>query len=217
MALNLERVSFAYPGGPPVLEEASLDIDPGSFVLVHGPSGAGKSTLLRLLCRLEEPNSGRILFKGTPIDAMAPPALRRSVAYVQQMPTLLPGTVRESLLLPFGFKANSDLTPPSDQEMTALLDALLLEGITPDTAADKLSVGQSQRICLIRTLLLHPEVVLLDEPTASLDAKSAGVVLDQAAELKNAGVTVVMISHSEAMPRGTTHILEVHDRRLRYA
>ncbi len=217
MTLKLERISFAYPGGPPVLEEASLAIDPGSFALVHGPSGAGKSTLLRLLCRLEEPDSGRILFKGTPTDAMAPPVLRRSVAYVQQMPTLLPGTVRESLLLPFAFKANSDLTPPSDQEMAALLEALLLEGITPDTAADKLSVGQSQRICLIRTLLLHPEVVLLDEPTASLDAKSAGVVLDQAAALKNAGITVIMISHSEAMPHGTTHIIEIHGRKLRYA
>ena len=215
--LALDKVSFAYPGGPAVLEDASLAIEAGAFVVVRGPSGAGKSTLLRLLCRLEEPDLGRILFNGTPADAMPPPVLRRSVAYVQQMPTLLPGTVGDNLRLPFAYRANSDLTPPSDRDIQARLDELLLDGLTPDTAADRLSVGQAQRVCLIRSLLLDPGAVLLDEPTASLDAESARVVLDRTATLSRTGVTVVMISHSETLPEAATRVIEIHDRKLRYA
>lgn len=217
MVLALEKVSFAYPDGPTVLEEASLVVDPGSFAVVRGPSGTGKSTLLRLLCLLEEPDSGRILFKDRPTTDLAPPILRRAVAYVQQMPTLLPGTVRDNLHLPFSFRTNGSLSPPGDEAIRDHLAELLLDGITPDTAAGKLSVGQAQRVCLIRSLLLNPEAVLLDEPTASLDAKSASVVLDRAAALSRSGVTVIMISHSETLPGGATHVIEIRDRKLESA
>lgn len=217
MLLSLDRVSFAYGGGPAILQDASLDIEGGAFVLVRGPSGAGKSTLLRLLCRLEEPQSGRILLRGEPVDSLSPPQLRRSVAYVQQMPTLLPGTVRDNLLLPFSFKSNGSLTPPTEDELLAHLSDFLLDCISPDTDAETLSVGQAQRVCLIRSLLLGPEVILMDEPTASLDSESAKVVLDRAAALSRDGVTVIMISHSEAMPPGVTHTLHLKDKGLSYA
>lgn len=217
MLLSLDRVSFAYEGGPAILEDASLTIEQGAFVLVRGPSGAGKSTLLRLLCRLEEPQTGRILFHGEPIDTLEPPVVRRSVAYVQQMPTLLGGTVRDNLLLPFGFKANQGLAAPDEDAILAHLSDLLLDCISPDTVADTLSVGQAQRVCLIRSLLLEPEAILMDEPTASLDAESAKVVLDAAAALREAGTTVVMISHSEVTPPGVSHVLHVEDRGLSYA
>jgi putative ABC transport system ATP-binding protein len=214
VALALDRVSFAYPDGPAILEDASLALAPGGYHLLRGPSGAGKSTLLRLLCRLEEAQAGTIFFKGAPINDIPPAELRRCVAYVQQLPTLLPGTVRENLLLPFSFKANARLTPPSDVEMAAQLSAFLLEGVTLDSRADKLSVGQAQRICLTRSLLLSPEVVLLDEPTASLDAHSAGVVLDRTRGLAEHGVTVIMISHSETVPEGVTHFISLENRKL---
>lgn len=217
MALTLDRVSFSYDDGPAILSEASLVIEPASYVLVRGPSGAGKSTLLRLLCRLEEPQSGSILLSGTPIDRIPPAELRRSVAYVQQMPTLLKGTVRENLLLPFSFKANASLKPPTDADLSAFMDRFLLNSVTLDSRADTLSVGQSQRICLIRSLLLHPTVILMDEPTASLDSKSADVVLGKAEELVRGGMTVVMISHSETTPPGVTHVIHINDRKLEYA
>ncbi|WP_207260864.1 ABC transporter ATP-binding protein [Desulfovibrio sp. Huiquan2017] len=214
MSLALDRVSFAYPDGPVILKDASLTLAPGGYHLLRGPSGAGKSTLLRLLCRLEEAQGGTISFKGTPLRDIAPPELRRCVAYVQQLPSLLPGTVRDNLFLPFAFKANAGLTRPSDKEITAQLSVFLLEGITLESRADKLSVGQAQRICLIRSLLLSPEVILLDEPTASLDAHSAGVVLDRTRELAESGVTVVMISHSEDVPEGVTHFIALQDQGL---
>ena len=209
MSLALNRVSFTYPDGPRILDEASFTFDTGGYHLLRGPSGSGKSTLLRLFCRLEGVQGGEILFDGASIRDMAPAELRRCVAYVQQMPSLLPGTVRDNLLLPFSFKANHCLTPPSDLELTAQLDSFLLSGVTLDSRADKLSVGQSQRVCLIRSLLLSPRVILLDEPTASLDAKSAGVVLDKSAQLAASGVTVIMISHSETVPDGVTRIVTV--------
>jgi putative ABC transport system ATP-binding protein len=214
MPLALERVSFAYPDGPAILKDADLVLETGGYHLLRGPSGAGKSTVLRLLCRLEEAQDGTISFKGSSIRDIPPAELRRSVAYVQQLPTLLPGTVRENLLMPFGFKANAPLTPPSDEDMAGRLSDFLLSGVTLDSRADKLSVGQAQRVCLIRSLLLSPEVVLLDEPTASLDAHSAGVVLDRARELCESGVTVVMISHSETVPEGVTRFIYIEKQGL---
>lgn len=216
MPLSLDRVTFAYPGGPAVLDEASLVIEQGSYVLVHGASGSGKSTLLRLLCLLEEVQSGQILFNGQPITDMVPTDLRRKVAYVQQLPTLLPGTVGENLTLAFRFKANVELEQPDELELDEYLQSFLLKGVSVGSKGDSLSVGQSQRICLIRSLLLKPEVVLMDEPTASLDMDSAMVVLDKAAELSANGITVIMISHSQDIPKGVTHTVRINDRKLEY-
>lgn len=214
MSIRLNEVSFAYPDGPEILRDASLTIEAGSYAMVRGPSGAGKSTLLRLLCLLEEPQSGTILFKGQPTIDMSPTTLRRAVAYVQQMPTLLKGSVRENLLLPFSYKANEGLTLPTDQALSDYLTSFLLDCVNIETNANTLSVGQSQRICLIRSLLLDPEVILMDEPTASLDADSARVVLDKAEQLNAQGMTVIMISHSEIDPPGVTHTIRLDNKKL---
>jgi putative ABC transport system ATP-binding protein len=216
MPIILDRVSFAYDNGPAILTDASLTIESTSYALVRGPSGAGKSTLLRLLCLLEEPQSGQILFSGTSITDIPPAELRRTMAYVQQMPTLLEGSVRDNLLLPFSFKSNENLTPPSDADLEAYLAKFLLDGVTLEARANTLSVGQSQRVCLIRSLLLHPKAILMDEPTASLDADSARVVLDKASELSQEGMTVIMISHSETTPPGVTHTIRINDCQLEY-
>lgn len=214
MCLSIEQASFRYPDGPAILDNASLTFVQGAYHLVRGPSGAGKSTLLRLLCRLEEVDEGAIRYQDVDIADMPPPLLRRKVAYVQQMPSLLSGTVRDNLLLPFDFQANRELTPPNDAELQARIQAFLLTGITPDSEADKLSVGQAQRICLIRSLLLNPEVVLMDEPTASLDPESTAVVLAKARELSEGGITVIMISHSEQTPEGVDTIVSIEDGKL---
>ncbi|NJB68316.1 putative ABC transport system ATP-binding protein [Desulfobaculum xiamenense] len=197
-AFTFEDVSFSHPGNGPCLAQARLTIPEGAFALVGGPSGAGKSTLLRLMNRLLEPDSGRILYRGRPLAEYDPPRLRREVATVGQEPTLVSGTVRDNLLLPYTFRVNADLVRPGDDTLEAWLARLLLDGVTLSSRASALSVGQRQRLCLIRTLLPAPRVLLMDEPTSALDAESREVVERAAEDLcADDGVTVVMVSHVE--------------------
>lgn len=211
MLIQLDGVSFAYPGAAPLLERTDLGIKAGEYLLVRGPSGAGKSTLLRLLCRLEEPTEGSLHYQGIPYAAMPPTELRRKTAYVQQTPTLTQGTVRRNMLLPFSFKSNAALRPPDDSALTDLLSEFLLQDVALEQEATSLSVGQAQRLCLIRSLALSPQVLLMDEPTSALDPESAAVVLDSARRLRKRGVTIVMVSHSETVPDGVTDVLHINN------
>ncbi|MFK4763847.1 ATP-binding cassette domain-containing protein [Desulfobaculum sp. SPO524] len=198
---SFESVTFTHPGNGPCLSGASLDIPRGAFVLVGGPSGSGKSTMLRLMNRLLEPEAGRILYRGKPLDSYAPPRLRREVATVGQVPALVPGTVRENLLLPFSFKVNTELYPPRDEELEGWLSRMLLDGVRLEAKVSGLSVGQRQRLCLIRTMLLGPRVILMDEPTSALDPESREVVERTAEDLCADGrVTVIMVTHLDVAP-----------------
>jgi len=164
--------------------------------LIQGPSGSGKSTLLRLINRLEEPSAGRIFFKGRPLTSFHPPLLRRSIILIQQAPTVLDGTIRDNLLLPFTFKNNRDLVRPGEAELNRLLEDFLLQGLNLDDHAQTLSGGQLQRLCFIRGLLLKPEVLLLDEPTSALDQESAEIVESVTRRLiRESGLTVILVSH----------------------
>ncbi len=195
MSFELDKLTFAYPGKPPLLEAASCVLARGSFTAVTGPSGAGKSTLLRLLCRLEEPQSGVIRFLETPITEISPDQLRQRVVYLQQTPTVVSGTVRTNLLLPFTFAVNKTLLRPDDATLRNRLDEFLLSDINLDQSAHELSVGQKQRLCLIRALLLSPAAMLFDEPTSALDPESAEIVVNTALTLQSQGVTVVYVAH----------------------
>jgi putative ABC transport system ATP-binding protein len=204
--LRLSGVRFAHAeaAGVPartVLEDAGADIGRGDFVVLTGPSGAGKSTLLRLICRLEEPQAGRILLSGRDIRELAPPRLRRAVAYLQQTPAVGPGSLRDNLLLPFTFSAAAGLIPPTDAELSALLDRLAMADVPLGQEAASLSVGQRQRLCFARALLTKPEALLLDEPTSALDAQSARAVLDAAETCcLDGGVTVLLVTHADYAP-----------------
>jgi putative ABC transport system ATP-binding protein len=196
--LECRHVSFAYLQKPPVLENITLTLAAGSFTWLRGPSGSGKSTFLRLLCRLLEPSEGEIYFAGRPLAQIDPPSLRRQVVYLHQTPVVLDASLRENLLLPFSFRLNQDLVPPEDQVLSLRLQEFLLQGVTLETPAGSLSVGQKQRLCLLRAMLLGPAVLLLDEPVAALDKESAGVVLDMVKRLhREQGVTILMVAHGE--------------------
>jgi len=209
--LALAQVCFAHvqppggksPEGAPrrILDDADLAVPRGTFMLLTGPSGAGKSTLLRLFCRLEEPQSGLVLLEGLPVSSLPPAALRRRVSYLQQTPTVIAGSVRDNLLLPFAFKAALDEPRPDDAALQALLESLAVGDVPLGQEAATLSVGQRQRLCLARALLTRPEVLLLDEPVSALDQESARAVLDAAESFcLDRGGTVILVSHADFAP-----------------
>lgn len=205
--LSLRAVRFAHPtladqAPRRILDSADLDVGRGAFVQLKGPSGAGKSTLLRLFCRLIEPQAGLVLLSGQDIRELPPTLLRRRVAYVQQTPTVAPGSVRDNLLLPFGFKAARGLPRPDDAALCAALSALAMANVPLEQEAACLSVGQRQRLCLARTLLPGPEALLLDEPVSALDPESAAAVMAAAEAFCLRGGTVLLVSHADVAPAG---------------
>jgi putative ABC transport system ATP-binding protein len=200
--LEISNLSWKADSGAGGLRDVSFRVPKGAFVLVAGPSGGGKTTLLRLLVGLEEPAGGEIRFDGRSAADIPPTRLRRQMALLPQTPTVVEGSVRENLLLPFSFQANSDLAPPDDAALTAMLGEFLLAGVGLADRAQPLSVGQRQRLCLIRSLMLQPQVLLLDEPVSALDAASKEAVEDAAERLcLERGMTVILVSHAGFAPR----------------
>jgi putative ABC transport system ATP-binding protein len=200
--IHSENLSFGYSDSPPLYSGASFSVRPGAFYLVRGPSGSGKSSLLRLMNRLEEPTEGALYLKGEPYDNIPAPDLRRQILYIQQTPTVTDGSVKDNLLMPFSFKNNRSLTKPEDHRLRKLLDDFSLDKIDLDKPARALSVGQQQRLCLIRGLLLSPSVILLDEPTSALDDESSHIVENMAEALCiDQGKAIVLVSHREFKPR----------------
>ncbi|MDM8516330.1 ABC transporter ATP-binding protein [Desulfobacterales bacterium HSG16] len=199
---EFKDVSFSWPnGGRTVLNRETFTIPAGIFAMVRGPSGSGKSTLLRMLARLEEPQKGVISYRNHAIADYDPPKLRQQVAYLSQIPVVPDVTVREALLMPFSYGVNKNLDAPSDDDLAIRLDEVLLGEIRLNERAAALSGGQKQRLCLLRALMIWPDVLLLDEPTASLDRESQAVVEQMAEQLCIDGVTVVMVTHNGFSPR----------------
>jgi putative ABC transport system ATP-binding protein len=178
-----------------VLRGISLSIPDGRMTALIGPSGAGKSTLLRLLNRLEDPDEGRVLLDGTPVQQVDVLDLRRRVAMVFQQPALFEGTVAENVA--YGPCLRDAWCAPDTQRVG---DLLRVVGLPPDYAernADQLSVGEQQRVAIARALANEPEVLLLDEPTSALDPGAARRVLAAVRDINaSLGLTVVMVSHA---------------------
>ena len=200
--LELRELSFGYDkGGPLVFECLSLEVRVGELLVIKGASGSGKSTLLRLICRLNTPRSGEILFKGQHVSEITPSELRSNVTYVPQIPQMIDGSIRDNLLLPFTFVQAERKTAPDDAALERMLDAFYLNGVTLDQSANKLSVGQKQRLSIMRVILTDPDVLLLDEPTSALDAESATMVFSIIERLNTEeGKTVLIVTHSDYQP-----------------
>jgi putative ABC transport system ATP-binding protein len=153
--------------GRAIVDSLTLAVAPNEVLAVMGASGSGKSSLLRLLNRLDEPTSGRILLDGTDIHTLSPRDLRRRVGLVLQTPYLFAGTIADNLA--FGPRAHGLTLAPA--EIEELLAQVRLSGYAGRDAS-RLSGGEAQRVSVARTLANRPEVLLLDEPTSALDADS---------------------------------------------
>jgi putative ABC transport system ATP-binding protein len=174
-------------GGTGVLGEMSVEIRRGRLTVLTGPSGAGKTTLLRLLNRLDDPTHGQLLFDGLPIAEVDVLELRRRVVLVGQHPVLLTDTVASEVRVGHG-----DLT---DDRARELLARVGLPAVSLDRATAGLSGGEAQRLCLARALAVSPEVLVLDEPTSHLDTASSAAIHAVLTGHRDAGGTVVVVSH----------------------
>ena len=191
-AFALSNVSFG-PDGDRILDAIDLDLTCDGITVVAGPSGAGKSSLLRLLNRLAEPSAGTVRFAGTDLPAWDPVELRRRVGMVFQRPPIFAGSVADNLRV-------------ADPSITAeqVVEALGRVGLAPvlaDRATNDLSGGEAQRMCFARALLTRPDVLLADEPTASLDAAARDTIESLARRLADEGMPIVWVSHDIAQLR----------------
>jgi tungstate transport system ATP-binding protein len=187
---RLEQLRQGY-NGREVLAIDELTIERGEILAIIGPSGAGKSTLLRLLNFLEAPAAGTIQFDGRPVPYPAPLATRRRVTTVFQFPGLLNRSVIANLSYALSLRGLK-LSP---NERDGWLERLGLSHLAHQPAG-RLSAGEAQRVALARALLLRPDVLLLDEPTANLDPYNVGLIENLIrAENKSQGMTIVLVTH----------------------
>jgi ATP-binding cassette subfamily B protein len=209
--LELAGISFAYPDGPWVLTGIEASLPEHGLVVITGESGAGKTTLLRLLLGFLQPVRGCIWLDGEALDALPESVLRSRVSYVPQAHEVLSGPLRQSLLM--------GRVLPDDRLWQALeavgLEAMvrrLARGLDHELAEDGagLSGGQRQRLALARALLTQPRVLLLDEPTSSLDeASEAGLVEMLRAQAQRR--LVVAVAHRPALVRAADHNFHLSD------
>ena len=199
VGVSVEDVSYTYPDGKRrILDHFTHDFHPGSVTAVVGETGVGKSTLMRLILALMEPNEGQLCFYNAEKRVQASPQTRCNVVYVPQGNTLMSGTIRQNLLMGKPEATEEELrealhTAAADfvYQLQDGLDSLCGE------RGSGLSEGQAQRIAVARGLLRSGGLLLLDEPTASLDAETEKLLLQRLSENLN-GRTVVLITHREA-------------------
>ena len=190
--LELRHLSKSYVAGKPVLTDINLDIAARGITSIIGPSGTGKSTLIRCINRLVEPTQGEILFEGSDLAKLSGAPLRqarRHIGMVFQEYNLVERlTVMENLLTGrlgylSAFNAWLRKFPQSDiDEAYALLDTVGLAAFA-NQRADSLSGGQRQRVGIARAVMQHPEILLADEPTSSLDPKTSVEIMELMADL----------------------------------
>lgn len=184
----------------PIIEGFSAAVPARGLTAMVGPSGSGKTTLLRLLSRLDDPDEGAVLLDGVDVRDYDVLELRRRVQYVGQVPVTFPGTVADNL----GGQADG------------LLERVGLSAALAGREADRLSVGEAQRLCLARALRLQPEVLTLDEPTSALDTGSKAGIEALVRSLADEGLTVVMVTHDPRQANELAdHVLPVPHRTYR--
>jgi putative ABC transport system ATP-binding protein len=197
----------AGPDGAPILVGLTVEVPLGGITVLAGVSGSGKSTMLRLLNRLDEPTAGEIRWGGRLITEWVPTELRRKVAMVFQRPSVFAGTVAENLRV-----ARPALT---DGEAVAALARVDLGADLLDQDASTLSGGEAQRMCLARSLLTDPQVLLADEPTSSLDGAARQTLEDLALALAAGGMAIVWVTHDvEQLRRLADHLMVIHEGRV---
>jgi len=200
--LKTENLRKSYESGQPVLKDISFTLEKGEVVVVVGPSGCGKSTFLRCLNMLEPIDSGTIRFKDQVIDRTKRDVyeIRQKIGMVFQSYDLFPHkTILGNILLAPLKVQKRDKKEVTEEAQQLLARVGLLD--KKDSYPRQLSGGQKQRVAIVRALIMHPEILLLEEITAALDPEMVREVLQVVLELAKDGMTMVIVTHEMEFAR----------------
>ena len=180
-----------------LLRGVCFAVAPGDRLALTGPSGSGKTVLLRALAILDPHDEGSIEWEGRSLSGEAIPAFRKQVVYLHQRPALFEGTVEDNLTYPFTLKSHRGKLFDRERVL-GILEAVKRDETFLEKSSRDLSGGEAQIVALVRCLQLDPTMLLLDEPTASLDlatARSVESVLDRWIEAGRGGRALIWVSH----------------------
>tara|TARA_B100001123_G_scaffold37171_2_gene38394 strand:+ start:6252 stop:7877 length:1626 start_codon:yes stop_codon:yes gene_type:complete len=211
-SVEFKNVRFAFDRRVPTLEDVSFNIEPGETVAIVGESGTGKSTIAYLLLRLFDPDDGSVLLDGHDLRGVTLTGLRQSVAFVDQEPSLFHTSMRENIT--YGCPAASMSNVEAAVAAAGMHDFISSLPQGYDTVLGErgaaLSVGERQRLAIARALLTEPSVLVLDEPTASLDPATERQVLDGYTGIMGDRTTIV-ISHRLELAHRADRVLVLQD------
>ena len=217
---DLRKVYTTRFGGQPVeaLRAVTFDVEQGEFLAVMGESGSGKTTLLNILAALDKPTSGQVLLEGKNVSAIKASdmaAFRRDhLGFVFQDFNLLDTfTLEDNIYLPLVLAGKK--YPEMHRALLPLAKELGIEGLLKKYPYE-VSGGQKQRAAVARAMITEPRMLLADEPTGALDSKSSDELLDQFAQLHQAGQTILMVTHSVRAASRAGRVLFLKDGQVFY-
>jgi putative ABC transport system ATP-binding protein len=200
-----------------VLQGVDLSVAKGEFVSIMGESGSGKSTLLSILAGNMKPDAGRVLLEGEPIDAHNESALarlrRESIGFVYQTFNLLPTlSAKDNILLPWYLAGRP--AAEGRERLRMLSEALEVDKVLSKMPED-MSGGERQRVAIARALINSPKILMLDEPTGSLDSRTTGEVLSLLCDIRRAqGISILQVTHSAEAARVGDRVIRICDGRV---
>ena len=199
-----------------VLDKVNLEIGPAQSVSIMGPSGSGKTTLLNLMGGLDKPTKGKVMLNRKSLASLREGELARlrntQIGFVFQLHYLLPQcTVLENVLLPLAI-VKADKARRHEMAAEALRQVGLENKI--HRLPGQISGGESERVAIARAIVNEPPVLLADEPTGNLDSRTSRDIMELLQRLNNAGMTIVMVTHSAECAQYAERVLRVSDGRL---
>jgi ABC-type multidrug transport system fused ATPase/permease subunit len=213
-AICFENVSFRYPGQGFGLDAISFDAAPGALVALVGPTGAGKTTLVSLLPRFQDPSQGRVTLDGVDLRAIPVRSLREHVGIVQQAPVLFPASLEENIRYGRPDATPAELARAADLAGVTRFLPQLPNGLATMLGPEgqQLSQGQAQRVTIARALLRDPRILILDEPTASLDAETEAFVMSGIEQVMKDRTTFVIAHRLSTVRRADLVLVLEHGR-----
>ena len=217
--IRLEHVVRSYHLGESVvnaLDDVSLTIHRGDFVAIMGPSGSGKSTMLNILGCLDTPTSGTYLLEGEPVQSLSDDRLaevrQKNIGFIFQAYHLVPRmTAARNVELPLIF---AGVEPRVRREKARAALGTVGLAARMQHRPDQLSGGERQRVAIARAMVMEPRILLADEPTGNLDTRSGAEIVALIERLNAGGLTIVLVTHDEAVGSHAARILRMRDGRI---